>query len=418
MRLAVIIPVYNHARYVAQAIESALRQTRRPDRVIVIDDGSTDDSLTVCQTFASRGVEVAGRENRGAHATLNQLVELASFDCELIAILNSDDYCALERLARCEPEFERDRSASVVVSGLRQVDEDDQPLASDHPRGRWLGAVWSRWGEEDLDLAEWMGQANFAVTTSNVMARREFFAAHPFKPYRFNHDYSFLSHAALRGALRVVGEPLLYYRVHSANTINTTPAPLIRELLKQWLELHRELAADLLADPALRQRFYRFLRGSAANVSALPVGVLQVLLAQLAAEKPPEALAALVAALDENHWPELRRFPNSEIVNSFDGSSRLTSDAGALSDRLNTLRTQRDQAKAQAHALRELARLRLRLLRSKWVALGRTLGLVRGLDSDQGNSPEEKLASLRAAVARSRWLRLGRLSSDDTPALR
>jgi hypothetical protein len=410
MRLGVIIPVYNHARYVAAAIESVLEQTRRPDRVMVIDDGSTDDSLAVCQTFAARGVEVTGQTNEGAHSTLNRLVARASSDCELIAILNSDDQFVSDRLARCVPEFERDQSACVVVSALRQIDAEGRPLPPDHPRGRWLRAVWSRWGEPDLDLAEWMGQANFAVTTSNVIARREFFAAHPFKPYRFNHDYSFLSHAAVRGALRVVGEPLLEYRVHSSNTINTSPAPLIREMLRQWLDLHHDLAPELLEDPALRCRFYRFMRGAAANVSALPAGVLQVLLAQLASKEPPESLATLAAGLDEAGWPELTRFPNAEVVNAFDGSAPLTSEAGKLSDRLVSLRRERDHARAQLGALRELARLRLRLLESKWVTLGRTLGFARGLDSDQGSTPEEKLAALRAAVGRSKWLRLGGVS--------
>jgi glycosyltransferase involved in cell wall biosynthesis len=198
----------------------------------VIDDGSSDGSLGVCEGFRERGVEVSGRENRGAHATINELIDRAATDCELIAILNSDDRYVPERFARCLPEFGGgDPSAAVVVSGLRQIDESGEPLAADHPRGRWLRAVWSRWGEADLDLAEWMGQANFAVTTSNVIGRREFFAAHRFKPYRFNHDYYFLSQAALRGLLRVVGEPLIEYRVHGTNTINSDPAPLIRELL-------------------------------------------------------------------------------------------------------------------------------------------------------------------------------------------
>ena len=50
-RIAVVIPVYNHARYVGEALESVLAQTRKPDRVIVIDDGSKDDSLDVLGAF-------------------------------------------------------------------------------------------------------------------------------------------------------------------------------------------------------------------------------------------------------------------------------------------------------------------------------------------------------------------------------
>jgi hypothetical protein len=185
---------------------------------------------------------------------------------------------------------------------------------------------------------------------------------------------------------------------------------LIRELLLQWLDLHHDLAPELTRDPELRQGFHRFLRGSAGNVSALPAGVLQVLLAQVVGRESPEALRSLVSGLDEEEWPELRRFPNTEVVNAFDGTTALTPAAGTLSDRMAALRAQRDQARAQAEALRELARLRQRLLRSKWAALGSALGLLRGIGSDEGRTPEEKLAALKSAVGRSVWLRIGRVN--------
>ena len=405
MRLAVVIPVYNHGRYIAAGLESVLSQTRPPDRVIVIDDGSKDDSLAVCQAFQSRGVEVIGRENRGAHATINELIGMASQDCELISILNSDDQYAPQRFEKCLPVFESDPAAAVVTTGLVQMDDDDRPLPPDHPRGQWLRAVWSRWGEPDLDLAEWMGQANFVVTTSNVIARREFLHTHPFKPYRFNHDSYFLSQAALRGRLRVVDGPHILYRVHATNTINTAPAPLLRELLNQWLDLYHDLAPELAEDVALRQRFYRFSRASWDNVSAHHHGLLQVLLARLIAGHSPETLAETVQALSEAAWPELTTYPNKELVNRYDGTAPFGAASASLTDKVGTLRSERDAARAEAAAAKDLAKLRQRLLGSKRAALGRFLGLAKGLDIDSGKTAVEKLANLRRAVAACRWAR-------------
>jgi hypothetical protein len=71
-------------------------------------------------------------------------------------------------------------------------------------------------------------------------------------------------------------------------------------------------------------------------------------------------------------------------------------------------RAERDEARATAEAWRELARLRARLLDSRWFALGRWLGAARGLERDDGRSPSEKLEKLRTAIGRSRWMRLGR----------
>ena len=243
MRLAVVIPLYQHEAFIGRTLDSVLAQTRPADRVLVIDDGSTDGSLAEAQRFVSRGVEVVAQENRGVAATVRRLLETVSADCDLIATLDSDDVLAPDRFARALPVFDRDAEAHLLVTGLRLIDGDDHPLAADHPRRRWVEAVWSRWEGADTDLAAWLGQANFAVSNSNFIARREFFQTHPAKPYRFSYDYYLLIRAALAGSLRVLPDPLLDYRIHGANTMNTEPAPLLREQLRLWLDLHHDLAA-------------------------------------------------------------------------------------------------------------------------------------------------------------------------------
>jgi glycosyltransferase involved in cell wall biosynthesis len=407
MRLAVVIPVYNHAAYVGKAIESVLAQTRRPDRIICIDDGSRDDSLAVCQSFSSRGVEVLAQENKGAHATINRLIAMASGDCETIAILNSDDFYHVDRFARCLPLLETNTHLQVVSSGLSLIDPDNHSLPPDHPRGQWLRTVWSCAGQPDLDTATWMGMANFVVSSSNIIARREMFARHPFKSYHFNHDYYFLSQAALRDELGIVTEPLLHYRVHPTNTINTRPAPLIRELLRQWLDLYHDLAPELATSTVLRQRFASFIRASWDNVSGLHGGLLQSVIASFLAGIPSESLEATIRQLDESTWPELSSFPNKDAVTRFDGSQPLGRGSGALATRIAELRDARDASRNDAAALREVARLRQSLLASRWAALGRLLGCAGRLETDSGRTPAAKLESLQAAIRRSSWLRTG-----------
>lgn len=407
MRLAVVIPVYNHAAYVGKALDSVLSQTRRPDRIICIDDGSRDDSLAVCRAFSNHGVEVLGQENQGAHATINRLIGMASEDCEVISILNSDDFYHKERFARCLPLLENDSRLQMVASGLTLIDPDNQALPPDHPRGQWLRTVWSCAHQPDLDTATWMGMANFVVSSSNIIARRGMFARHPFKPYHFNHDYYFLSQAALRDELGIVKDPLLHYRVHPTNTINTRPAPLIRELLRQWLDLYHDLAPELAASPALRQRFASFTRASWDNVSGLHGGLLQSIIASLLARISPDTIESTISQLEESAWPELSSFPNKEAVTRFDGSQALGRGSGALATRITELREARDASRNGAAALRELARLRQSLLASRWVALGRLLGCAGRLETDSGRTPAAKLESLQTTISTSSWLRTG-----------
>jgi glycosyltransferase involved in cell wall biosynthesis len=405
MRLAVVIPLYQHAAFIGRTLDSVLAQTRPADRVLVLDDGSSDGSLAAAQRYAARGVEVMTQENRGVAATVRRLLETAATDCDLIATLDSDDVLAPDRFSRALPVFENDPAARLLVTGIRLIDGDDHPLAADHPRRRWVEAVWSRWDGPDTDLVAWIGQANFAVSNSNFIARREFFRQYAAKPYRFSYDYYLLIRAALDGSLRVLPEPLLDYRVHGANTMNTTPAPLLREQLRLWLDLHHDLAGELASDPALRERFYRLMRAAWNNVSALHAGMLQALLATCAARLSPDALASLAATLDETAWPELDRYPNTAAINLAGSNNPLTPDAGSVTEKIQSLQRERDSARHQAAAQRELARLRQQLLASRKVAIARALGLGRDLATDSGRTPEEKLANLRHALLRHPWSR-------------
>jgi glycosyltransferase involved in cell wall biosynthesis len=88
MRISVVIPVYNTERYVAEAIDSVLSQTRAPDEVIVVDDGSTDRTPAILESFASR-IIVLRQEHCGPATTLN--TGLARVTGDHLAFHDADD---------------------------------------------------------------------------------------------------------------------------------------------------------------------------------------------------------------------------------------------------------------------------------------------------------------------------------------
>ena len=399
MRLAVVIPSYNHAHYIGLALDSVLQQTRRPDRVIVIDDGSKDNSAEVLEAYRAKGVEVLMRENRGAHNTINQAIAMAAEDCELISILNSDDHYHLERFAKCVPLLEADPNKSVLVTGLQIIGSENEPLPLTEARARWFRAVWSWQHKPDLDYCEWLGLGNFPATTSNIIARREFLQRFPFRPYRYNHDYYFLAQTVLRDQMIVLQEPLVNYRVHATNTMNTKPVLLMREMLRMHLDLLHDLAPELPSDPALRANLAKYLRSTWQNISALPAGLLQVLLSTAAGKWTEAEIEATVAQLDEATWPEVREFPNKALTNQHDGVTPVGEGSG-LADKFSQLQAERKAAKADAAAWKELARLRAAMQQSKWIALGKLLGAS---FPDAGKTPEEKLANLQASLSKSFW---------------
>ena len=379
-RCAVVIPSYNHARYVGAALESALAQTRPPDRVVVVDDGSSDDSAAVVAGFRGRGVELVVQENAGAHAALNRAVALAAADCELVAILNSDDLYEPRRLEACLAHLEARPDLGVVCSELSVIDDAGRPLSEDAPRRRWFEVAWSLGAAGDLSLVEWLGMVNFPATTSNVVARARDLLAHPFRPYRYCHDYAFLLEAALRGRLGVVDEPLLRYRVHDANTIVMDPAPLVRELLRLQADLWRSLGPELADDPGLRERFYGFARASWDNASSLHAGLFQVALARLLSALPEERVEGALAALGESGLGELRAPPNAALQKEDLRAGRAV------------LRSELLERSARSEgAVRRLERLRRQVRGSRLVRLGAALGVSsarRLLELSDPKSPE------------------------------
>lgn len=405
MRLAVIIPCYNHAKYIGAALESVLAQSRRADRVIVIDDGSTDNSVEVIRSFGARGVEWVARENRGAHNTINELVGRASEDCGIISILNSDDHYHPQRFEKCLPLLESHPDRHVITSGLRVIDAFDANLDPSSPRAKWFRAVWSM-ASPERDLCEWLGVANFPATTSNIIARADWLRRFPFRPYRFNHDYYFLAQTVLRDAMLVHPEALVNYRVHGTNTMNTDPAPLLRGMLRMNFDLARDLAPELASDAGLRARFSRYNRAQWDSISSFHAGLYQMLLAGAAARLTEDEIEDAVGRLSPEHFPELATYPNKSLVNTWDESSPVTGGTG-LTEKYEALRISEKEHKSRGREQKELAALRGGLADSRWLAFGRLLGFWKppSIPKTSGKSPAQ---ALRESLSGQAWIRLGR----------
>lgn len=102
-RVSCIVPVYNGDRYLAEALDSVLGQTYAPYEVIVVDDGSTDGTGRVLETYGDR-VRVESQANHGVAAARNRGLELARG--ELISFQDSDDVWHLEKLERQVARFD------------------------------------------------------------------------------------------------------------------------------------------------------------------------------------------------------------------------------------------------------------------------------------------------------------------------
>jgi glycosyltransferase involved in cell wall biosynthesis len=133
--ISVVIPCYNHGRFLPSAIESVLAQTAVPDEIIVVDDGSTDNTSVVCAEYAGL-VTCVRQENSGLSAARNRGIRHASGT--FVHLLDADDLLTPSALGHVTATINAWPDASVFQGAWEEIDRDGRRLVSvDAPR---LGA--------------------------------------------------------------------------------------------------------------------------------------------------------------------------------------------------------------------------------------------------------------------------------------
>jgi glycosyltransferase involved in cell wall biosynthesis len=227
--VSVVIPSYNHARFIGQAIRSVLEQSFCDLELVVVDDGSTDNSREIidAELAAARiPVEAIFQPNAGAHTAIMRGVERSRG--RLLAILNSDDWYEADRFSMMVPLVDG-RDDVFAFSEVRFVDESGAPLPpdSDWPRW-WRGAV----AEHDLNPTTGFSLfvQNYSVTSGNFLFSRTLYEKlEGFGPQKLSHDWDFLIRATYFCEPEFVRKPLINYRAHGTNTTETVRHLLVDE---------------------------------------------------------------------------------------------------------------------------------------------------------------------------------------------
>lgn len=134
IRVSAVIPCYNYGRFLGEAIESVLAQTVPAHEIIVVDDGSTDDTPEVARSFGDK-VRYVRTPNGGVSAARNAGIALA--EGGLIAFLDADDRWLPQKLERQVPVMAADPTIGLLHAGSRVFNgENGQTLCSPLPSQR------------------------------------------------------------------------------------------------------------------------------------------------------------------------------------------------------------------------------------------------------------------------------------------
>ena len=124
--VSVIIPVYKVEKYIAATVQSVLAQTYKNFELLIIDDGSPDKSIEICQQFIDSRIKIIRQENRGVAAARNTGIRHAQGD--YIALLDADDLWLPDKLEKHVEHLENNSNVGVSFSRSAFIDEEDKPL--------------------------------------------------------------------------------------------------------------------------------------------------------------------------------------------------------------------------------------------------------------------------------------------------
>jgi glycosyltransferase involved in cell wall biosynthesis len=136
--ISIIIPAYNHEKFIGQAVASVLHQSYENLELIVIDDGSTDKTADVIGQYHDKRMTYIFQENEDAPNTINRGLSLANGD--YISILNSDDVYDLTRIQRLL-HVQQTTGAACIFTDVQPISDTGDKL--DDPRF-WLESLASK----------------------------------------------------------------------------------------------------------------------------------------------------------------------------------------------------------------------------------------------------------------------------------
>jgi glycosyltransferase involved in cell wall biosynthesis len=314
--VSVIVPAHNAASYIGSALDSVLAQTYAELEVVVVDDGSADETPAIVAGYAARDgrVTLHRQSNLGVAAARNAAIERARGT--YVAPLDADDVWRPDKLAKQVRRMEEGHGSDLVYCWWQVIDEDDVPLADSHP-----------WRVEG-DVADALVGINFVGNASVPLIRRSSLDAAGGYDTMFLalngqgcEDWDLSLRVAERGEVRVVPEYLVGYR-HLRGSMSGDSATMIRShelMLAKLVQRRPDVPSELLrwsrgqiygyvAQTAARSGAYvstvlLLLRAlSSRDVSLLSPGACEVLL-----RRAPRIVAAALAAV-------LRRSGRSEVL--------------------------------------------------------------------------------------------------------
>lgn len=259
--ISIIVPGYNHKKFLTQRIESILSQTFRDFELIILDDASTDGSREIIEQYRHHPMVthiVFNDSNSGSTFSQWQKgISLASG--KYIWLAESDDYADPRFLEECMKEFDRVSALELVYTD--SVISDDNNLTVHEDLSFWSSEIsLTKWNSSYTnngrdEILEALSKKNTIPNASAVVFKKTFFEET--LSYKYCGDWLFWIKILERGNLSFIKQPLNYFRSHSHTTRTNSSSP---GRLKQFLRERSLILSYLKKKQLIEEDTFRGLK--------------------------------------------------------------------------------------------------------------------------------------------------------------
>lgn len=264
MQISAVLPVYNGADYIAEAIEAVLAQARRATEIIVVDDCSTDDSRQIAEHYRGVVTVLSTNQNSGVQVTRNLGIARARTDW--VALCDHDDIWSPTYLAALSELLDSEPGIEFAFSNFRTISDGkllDQTKFDQAPTGYWDTA-----GRRTLPHG-WVFDNSFAGQTflwhpifpsASSFSKRLLEKVGAFNPAMKGvrpEDGEFTLRCLYHSKVGVLPEPLVTIRRHGTNSSANDLLTLIDEVKTlRWIKENHQEARQYIAiiDGEIRRR--------------------------------------------------------------------------------------------------------------------------------------------------------------------
>lgn len=222
------LPFYNNGKTLKNAIKSVLLQTYKNWELIIIDDGSTDDSFQIAEYFATqdaRIILIKDEINKGLVARLNQIIDMASG--KFIARMDADDMMMPEKLEKQMEYFARNPSVDVLATASYTIDEKDQPIGI-----RGVSDIYIRSGKDVIKGSP--------LIHPTILVKANWYKQNKYDGnYPRAEDYELWCRTFESTVFHRITEPLFFYREGNVSLSNyTLSMKTLRKIIRVYGDTH------------------------------------------------------------------------------------------------------------------------------------------------------------------------------------